>query len=183
MSTFAWMLLQVASMSEVSFLRKKGGMERLLKKLSIKAGWRENCDDALIIEGRDRAGSCFTPGMCQNETLNVATRALFDPFPHLNVTSSNSDTSTINLSTHDCLFEFKVFFLVLLMYYVSQRRPTSQRKFGVPISQLLMRPPPKLFVTYFYVKTLVFYIEVRLYSSFYQYLLWPQVLATRQHGT
>lgn len=75
------------------------------------------------------------------------------------------------------------FFLVLLMYYVSQRRPTSQRKFGVPISQLLMRPPPKLFVTYFYVKTLVFYIEVRLYSSFYQYLLWPQVLATRQHGT
>lgn len=94
----------------------------------------------------------FTPGMRQNETLGVATRALFDPFPYLNVTSSNSDTSTINLSTHDCLFEFKVLFdfvLALLMCYVSQRRPTSQRKFDVPIAQLLMRLPLKLFLAFF----------------------------------
>lgn len=134
MSTFAWMLLQVASMSEVSFLRKKGGIERLLKKLSIKAGWRENCDDALIIEGRDRAGSCFTPGMCQNETLNVATRALFDPFPYLNVTSSNSDTSTINLSTHDCLFEFKVFFGAFNVLCVPEKTHESKKVWRAYIS-------------------------------------------------
>lgn len=69
--------------------------------------------------------------MCQNEILNIT---LFDPFPYLNVTSSNSDTSTINLSTHDCLFEFKGFFGAFNVLCVPEKTHESKKVWHAYIS-------------------------------------------------
>ncbi len=57
----------------------------------------------------------------------------FDPILYLNVTSSNSGTSTHMSACMNSKFSYTLF-LALLMYSVSQSRPASQRKFDKPRS-------------------------------------------------
>ncbi len=118
------------SMAEVLFWKTKQGKARSLQKLD-KSRIERKSYWCCIRGSWDNAASCCTPGNHHGGIFDVTTRTPFDPTSYLNVTSSNSVTSTGNLNM--CLPVQSLLRLCLGAFYVCFPEQTCEsRKFDEP---------------------------------------------------